>query len=56
MIEILLALLIGYIVGRTDGWHRAHECVAKECERLGAFFVGNKTFKCTEIIENKKTT
>jgi hypothetical protein len=56
MIEILLALLIGYIVGRTDGWYRAHECVAKECERLGAFFVGNKTFKCTEITENNKTT
>jgi hypothetical protein len=56
MIEILIALFIGYIVGRDIGWHRAHQCVAKECERLGAFYVGDKTFKCTEIIENKKTT
>ena len=56
MIEIIVALIIGYIIGRDIGWHRAHQCVAKECERLGAFYVGDQTFKCVEITDRKTTT
>ena len=27
-------------------WVAAHSTVAVECERLGAFYVGDKTFTC----------
>jgi hypothetical protein len=35
------------------GWAVAHNTVAKECERLGAFYVGTKTYKCIAIEEKK---
>ncbi|MOA51709.1 hypothetical protein D3C78_1748900 [compost metagenome] len=41
----LVCLLIGYRLG----WQVAHVTVATECERLGAFFVGKTTYKCTAI-------
>lgn len=31
------------------GWMFAHSTVAAECERLGSFYVGNKTYKCVEV-------
>ena len=54
MINIILALVIGYAVGHSFGYHYAHQVVATECKRLGAFFVGNTTFKCIEIKEEEK--
>lgn len=30
------------------GWIFAHTTVATECERLGAFYVGQKVFECKE--------
>ena len=27
-------------------WAMAHSEVARECEKLGAFYVGNKVFEC----------
>lgn len=35
------------------GWVMAHETVAKECERLGGFFVGSKVYRCTKIEGNE---
>lgn len=46
--------LIGIILGWGIGWYLAHATIAKECERLGGFYVDNKTYKCTEIIKEKK--
>jgi hypothetical protein len=52
MIEYFVGIAIGWLIG----WLVAHRCIARECERLGGFYVDNKTFKCIEITENKKTT
>ena len=27
-------------------WSSAHGTIAKECERLGAFYVGDKVYEC----------
>lgn len=45
--SVLGAILILVIVIPTFiGWVFAHQTVAKECERLGAFYVGDKTYEC----------
>lgn len=36
------------------GWVEAHQMVAKECERLGSFFVGKKVYYCNLIIEREE--
>jgi len=41
----LLALIVGYWLGYAS----AHADVARECERLGSFYVGKKVFKCVEV-------
>ena len=41
----LICLWIGY----SSGWRTAHITVAKECERLGKFFVGKTVYECTAI-------
>lgn len=38
----LICLWLGYQVGWTD----AHTTVAKECDRLGGFYVGKKVYRC----------
>ncbi len=42
------ALVVGVVLAAifTLGWVTAHNEVMTECERLGAFYVGDKTFKC----------
>lgn len=42
-------VLVACIVSALVGWVYAHHVVAKECERLGGFYVGKKVFKCTEV-------
>jgi len=44
---LILSLLVGYSIG----WRNAHMTIALECERLGSFFVGKRTFKCSKIEE-----
>jgi len=34
------------VMGASIGWLHAHTTVAAECERLGSFFVGSKTYEC----------
>lgn len=41
----ILILLLGWL----GGWVHAHHTVAKECERLGSFYVGSKTYHCTKV-------
>lgn len=45
----LFWLFLGLIVGHCNGWVTAHHTVAEECERLGSFYVGSRTFECTKI-------
>ncbi|MBG8559163.1 hypothetical protein I4436_06015 [Pseudomonas qingdaonensis] len=44
-------LLFALIVGIAIGWSWAHHTVATECERLGKFYVGKRTFKCVKVEE-----
>lgn len=49
MTDILIALLIGLLclfAGYGWGWQGAHVEIARECERLGGFYVGGKVFEC----------
>jgi len=43
-------LLLAYYIG----WLRAHHTVAAECERLGGFYVGPKTFRCVKVEGSKE--
>ena len=43
--EIALGLVIGYWCGYIN----AHTDVARECERLGGFYVGKTVYKCTKV-------
>lgn len=46
--EIAIGLVCVW-VGYQLGWRDAHVCVARECERLGKFFVGKTVYECTAI-------
>ena len=46
---VILAFIVGVIVGYGYGWNSAHVTVATECERLGSFFMGKKVFRCVKI-------
>lgn len=39
---IFLAAMASFFIT----WAAAHETVATECERLGAFYVGQKVYEC----------
>ena len=43
-----LTLIAGLIFGLFFGWMIAHNTISVECDRLGAFYVGTKTFWCVE--------
>ena len=40
-----VCLVFGYWIGYTG----AHADVARECERLGGFYVGKTVYKCTKV-------
>ena len=44
-----LAAIVAALIAFGVGWVYAHQVVAKECERLGGFYVGKKVFKCVEV-------
>ena len=44
-LEIIIALFV-LICACLGTWVLAHNTVATECERLGAFYVNEKTFTC----------
>lgn len=43
--SFVIAALIGGI-GALVGYGEAHGTIARECERLGGFYVGSKTYVC----------
>jgi len=54
--NLWLAALIAfvcYVIGFSLGRSEAHSTIARECERLGGFYVGKKIYKCTLVTENK---
>lgn len=52
MIKGILFCIALYLAYRY-GWESAHHTVATECQKNGGFFVGKKTFKCTEVVDAK---
>ena len=38
------------IFGGVVGWVYAHQVVAKECRKLGRFYVGKSVFICVEEV------
>ena len=44
----LLYWFVGLVAGGIIGHAQAHHEVATECQRLGAFYVGDKIFECKE--------
>lgn len=47
--DSIVAFLVAAVIlaiGAVLGYAEAHSTVARECERLGAFYVGNKVFEC----------
>lgn len=44
-----MKLIVGIFIGFYVGYVWAHYTVANECKKLGGFFVGKETFKCTKI-------
>ena len=46
---IFLTIVVSIFVGYHIGYQQAHVMVAKECERLGSFFVGKKVYQCVKI-------
>lgn len=46
--------LLGFIIAWYLCHRYTHIMVASECERLGGFYVGSKTYKCYLITETKR--
>jgi hypothetical protein len=54
----LFTALLCLWLGSTIGWIYAHSVVARECERLGSFYVGDSVYKCVKIekVDNDRTS
>jgi len=46
MTYLIFGAVIGLVIGFFGGWAQAHQTVATECKKLGAFYVGNTVFDC----------
>lgn len=50
----LMAWAACIAIGWACGWLNGHYSAASNCERLGAFYVGGKTFECQKVSSAKK--
>ncbi len=48
--------LLGFIIGWVLCHRYTHIMIATECERLGGFFLNEKTYKCHQIIDHPSDT
>lgn len=44
-LEMVIALIVAGCICVVT-WANAHDTVAKECEKLGSFYVGSKVYEC----------
>jgi len=49
--SIIIAIVVGFFFYEF-GWYNAHITVAKECDKLGAFYVGNTVYECKRKVGN----
>jgi hypothetical protein len=60
MSDSFLSLVIGVtiisavIMVLLTTWNISESSVGKDCERLGSFYIGNKTYKCELVNEHTK--
>lgn len=54
MLIKLLALIGLLYIGGLIGWILAHTSIARECERLGGFYVADRSYRCTAIIPSSR--
>lgn len=40
-----LAIILAFVIG----WEAAHRTVAKECKKIGKFYVGDEVFECRKV-------
>lgn len=45
MSNLAVILIVGFICYKL-GWYNAHITVARECDKLGAFYVGKTVYEC----------
>lgn len=45
---VVVMAIVSAGFGLILGWASAHHEVARECQRLGAFYVAEKVFECKE--------
>ncbi len=50
-----LAVIAGICISFTAGWAAAHSTVTNECKKLGVFYVGKVTYKCSIAPEKGQT-
>lgn len=50
MTDFVLVAIFALILGLITGWATAHSTVAVECDRLGAFYVGTITYRCSKEV------
>lgn len=56
-IESAMGFLIAVVaiwVAYRLGWEVAHRTVAKECEVLGGFYVGDKVYRCVAVEQRER--
>lgn len=46
--------LLGFVIAWALCHRYTHIMIANECEKLGGFSVGDKTYKCHAIIDSKQ--
>lgn len=46
MTGYILTALVAALMGYRIGYEAAHKTIATECERIGAFYVGEKVYEC----------
>lgn len=50
---IALVAVLAYLLGLHHGYKANHTIVAQECDKLGGFFVHDKTYRCYEVTKGK---
>lgn len=47
LVILALVAIVAALEGKSNGWKDAHIEVARECQRLGSFYVGDQIFTCS---------
>lgn len=48
--KLIAVVILAFLAWRM-GYEQAHREIANECRRLGGFYVGSTTYRCTAVEE-----